>query len=151
MMKQKKSKSLQKTYTDAPKIVRYFFISCLALAVDVVLVWLFYRVLALSIVLSNTIGVVCGFIVSYGLTARFVFLHAKGKRGFSIFFSTFIIGLILADVLIYVGEHFIFEKYHENVSFFLSKGLSIAVPFFLLYFLRKYFYTYRAESTVKKE
>lgn len=142
---------MQKTYIEAPRIVRYFFISCLALVIDVVLVWLFYRVLALPVVFANTIGVACGFIVSYALTARFVFVHAKGKRGFSVFFSTFIIGLIAADILIYVGEHFIFEKYHADVSFFLSKSVSIVVPFFLLYFLRKYLYVYLAESNAKEE
>lgn len=146
----KRKNSRWKTRIKSAKIVRYFFISSLAMVLDVALVWLFYRVLSIWIVPANTIGVVCGFLVSYLLTARFVFPNAAKKGGFSIFFVTFLFGLVFADILIYAGERFLFEQYGATISFFLSKGLSVAGPFFFLYFARKWIYAHREKSAVKK-
>ena len=147
----KERNNLWRTCIKSSKIMRYFFISCLATVLDVALVWLFYRVLKIPVVPSNTIGVVCGFLISYLLTARFVFPTAAKKGGFSIFFVTFLFGLLLADLLIYMGEHFLFVSYGVNVSFFLSKGLSVAIPFFVLYFVRKQIYAHREKSMIKKD
>ena len=147
----KTKNGLCRIYMESPSLMKYFFNSCFSMCVDVLLVWLFYMVLKLPVVFSNTIGVVCGFIVSYVLTARFVFFNAKGRRGFSVFFVTFLVGLVLADWLIYMGEYVFFTQYEAGLRFFLSKGLSIVIPFFFLYFLRKYLYAYLGRHIGHKE
>lgn len=129
-------------YYPLPKIVRYFFVSCGALVVDTLLVYLLYRTLGLGIVFSNTIGVATGFIFSYLFVAKYVFSRAKGDQGFITFFLTFLGGLVLANALIYLGETSLFISCSPDISFFLSKGLSIAVPFFAMYFVRKGLYAY---------
>jgi putative flippase GtrA len=135
-------KNLLRTLKSAPPILRYFLISCLATVMDVVLVWLLYKRMGYPVVPSNTIGVVTGFLISYLLSARFVFPAASGMRGFGVFFFTFIGGLVLADALIYWGETDLFTAIPSPLSFLASKGLSIAVPFFVMYFVRRALYGY---------
>jgi len=125
-----------------PKILRYFIISCGALLIDISIVWLLYKELEVNVILSNTIGVVVGFLFSYWMTSGMVFPAARGAGGFLVFFFTFLGGLALADFLIYSGETKWFLAYPEEIRFFMSKGLSTTVPFFVMYFTRKKIYEY---------
>src|SRR5665647_3664416 len=111
-------------YKQLPQIVRYFLISCFSTSIDTMIVWTLYRGCGVAIVMANTVGVICGFLISYKLTYHFVFHAARGVRGFSFFFGTFLGGLVLADALIYWGETRFFINSPPNISFFLSKGLS---------------------------
>lgn len=129
-----------------PRILRYFLISCLATVVDVALVWLLYKRLGYAVIPANTAGVVTGFFVSYLLSARYVFLAASGVRGFGVFFGTFLGGLVLADALIYWGEAVLFAGIASPWNFFSSKGLSIAIPFFVMYLVRRTIYGYLERS-----
>lgn len=119
------------------QLCKYFINSCIVTVLDVVIVWVLHIVFNVDVVLANTCGVVIGFLVDYVLSALFVFEHANSKNGFAIYFVTFILGLILADILIYIGEGQLFRGLERNLCFLMSKGLSIGVPFFILYFIRK--------------
>lgn len=121
-------------------MLRYFLYSVVVTVLDTVIVWVLYRVLHLNLVTSNSIGVITGFLVHYVLSSKSVFQEEYGITGFVIYFSTFLFGLAFADGLIYIGEHYLFDSLSNNLSFLMSKGLSILIPFFLLYFIRKFLF-----------
>lgn len=133
-------KKLLEKYRSCPAGIIYFLNSCFVTGLDVACVWLLYKVCHVNVVVANTAGVLLGFIVGYILTAKFVFNTAKGVLGFAIFFGTFLIGLVLADWLIYMGETVLFIGFHEQIRFLCSKGLSVVVPYFVMYGLRKVLY-----------
>lgn len=133
------NKLLEK-YRSCPTSIIYFLNSCFITVLDVACVWILYKVCHVNVVIANTAGVLLGFIVGYILTAKFVFNTAKGVLGFAIFFGTFLIGLVLADWLIYMGETVLFIQLPEHFGFLCSKGLSVVVPYFVMYFLRKALY-----------
>ena len=135
-----KKYKIEQWYNQLPQIVRYFLISCTSMVIDVILVWVLYRKSGVAIVTANTVGVVCGFIVSYKLSTRFVFHVDREGASFIIFFGTFLVGLVLADSLIYWGETSLFAKLSPDIGFLFSKGLSIVLPFFVLYYLRRWLY-----------
>ena len=120
-------------------LIRYGINSIVTTVVDTAIVWILVK-MGISIVAANTTGVIVGFLLGYVLTAAYVFQAAKGKMGFVIYFGTFLIGLVLADYLIWLGNTRLFATFSESVNFLLSKGLSIVVPFFVMYFLRKILY-----------
>ena len=120
-------------------LIRYGINSIVTTVVDTAIVWILVK-MGISIVAANTTGVIAGFLLGYVLTAAYVFQAAKGKMGFVIYFGTFLIGLVLADYLIWLGNTRLFATFSESVNFLLSKGLSIVVPFFVMYFLRKILY-----------
>ena len=125
--------NLKELFLRFPPVIRYGLNSCF---VTVIL----YRGFGMHIVIANTIGVVTGFLIDYRLSVHFVFEHAEGKRGFSIYLITFLIGLVLADVLVYLSAEYWFVSMSKFWNALFSKGISIVVPFFFLYFLRKGLY-----------
>ena len=87
-------------------------------------------------VAANTVGVVTGFIIQYFLTARHVY-NKSNTKSFIVFLWTFAVGLIFANLIVYVFRTFIFDGSDSTIAFLVSKGFSIVLPFFLMYFLRK--------------
>jgi putative flippase GtrA len=125
-----------KIFIEKP-IVYYMFNSVIVTIIDTFIVWLLYRIVHIDIVTSNTIGVITGFIIHYILSAKAVFKVKHNLLSFLVYLGTFFIGLVFADWLIYIGENRLFLSFHEDISFLLSKGISVVLPFFLLYFIRK--------------
>lgn len=87
-------------------------------------------------VTSNTIGVVLGFIVQYFLTSRHVY-NSENLRTFLIFLATFGFGLLLANSIVFLSRMYLFDNSNSAVAFLVSKFLSIVLPFFVTYYLRK--------------
>lgn len=122
-------------------LIRYFCYSCFVTVIDLTMVWILMK-FGMSLVLSNTIGVIIGFIIHYILSSKSVFDTDYGVKGFLVYLMTFIFGLVFADALIYVSYHYLFFMFGNDINLTLSKGVSIAVPFFVLYFARKYAYKF---------
>ena len=87
-------------------------------------------------VIANTIGVVTGFIIQYFLTSRKVY-NSRNMRTFVIFLLTFLLGLVLANLIVFVSRGYLFHGSDGALAFLVSKGLSIVLPFFVMYFIRK--------------
>jgi len=62
---------------------------------------------------------------------KYVFKKNGFINSLIIYLSTFFLGIVLADGTMWVG----YEEVH--LTFIISKVLSMAVPFFFTYFLRK--------------
>ncbi len=122
------------------KIIKYFVCSCLSTVLDVALVWVLYSMLDVDLVIANTIGVVAGFVLSYVLSIERVFDTEFGAEGFAVYLGTFLIGLVVADFLVELSNNYFLDRFGKFVSFVLSKGISVVLPFFFLYFLRKILY-----------
>ena len=117
--------------------IRYMLYSVYVTLIDTAVVWVLYRILNINLVTANTTGVITGFVIHYLLSSKSVFQTKYGMGGFGIYFGTFLMGLVLADWLIYLGETYLFLDINKDLSFLLSKGISIVIPFFVLYFIRK--------------
>lgn len=123
-------------------LLSYLFNSVVVTVLDSVIVWILYRLLKVDLLVSNTVGVITGFIVHYILSVKAVFRTKYDTVSFIVYLATFLFGLVLADYLIYIGEHNLFLNAGADASFLLSKGISIVLPFFLLYFIRKLIFNY---------
>ena len=123
-----------------PPIIRYFASSCLVTIIDVVIVWILNIGFNVNLVTANTIGVITGFIIDYFISAQYVFLNAKNKIGFCVYLITFVFGLGFANIIIYICNTMIFNVLSESLNLLFSKGVSIVIPFFFLYFIRKIIY-----------
>ena len=124
------------------KILRYLFCSCISTVFDTIIVWTLLQNCGIPLVTANTIGILSGFVISYTLSANRVFAVKIGATSFAVYFCTFIMGLILADTLIVFSHNALIPFFSESLSFLISKGISIVVPFFFMYFIRKYTFLY---------
>ena len=112
----------------------YLVISCFVTVLDVITSRLCETFT--KIVIANTVGVVVGFAVQYILTSRHVY-NSRNISTFIKFLLTFLFGLLLANGIVYFCRVFIFHRSEEILAFMVSKGFSIVIPFFVLYFIRK--------------
>lgn len=87
--------------------------------------------------IANTLGVVTGFIIEYCLASKRVY-NSKNMRTLIIYIFTFFMGLAMANGIVYVCREFLFHNSDSFISFLISKGFSVVIPFFFMYFLRKW-------------
>lgn len=123
------------------KLITYGLYSVLVTLIDIGIVWILNKKLHINLVLANTIGVVAGSIIQYFSVIGNVFDQKVEARSFLIFFGTFLIGLFLADLTIYISDMILVNHFSDTGTFILAKGMSIVLPFFIMYGLRKFAYS----------
>lgn len=131
---------IKNLYKKFSKLFNYFFFSVLSTILDVIIVWVTFHICRIDLTVSNTLGVVSGFFVSYFLSIKTVFNTRHGISSFIIYILTSLIGLITANYLISTAYALSAPYCPELFAFLLSKGISIVFPFFIMYFMRKYLY-----------
>jgi putative flippase GtrA len=92
--------------------------------------------LFLPLVAANTIGVVLGFTVQYFLVSNRVY-NSRNTATFVKFLLTFFLGLLLANGIVWLFREQFFGGSDSLLAFAVSKGASIVLPFFAIYFIRK--------------
>lgn len=122
-------------------IWKYLKYSAVVTLVDMMIVWSLTHFWSVPLIIANTIGVVSGFMLHYLLVSKSVFQTEYGSQGFLIYLSTFIFGLLFANWLIYVSYEYFFYAYKADLRLILSKSVSLMIPFFVLYFTRKYLFS----------
>lgn len=126
--------------SEKKKLLKYLLISIFITLIDLAIVYILRFFFHQSLVFSNTIGVVSGCIVQYFLTSKYVFDVKRDRKSIIIFFGTFLVGLVLADITIYLTDMALKGYFTEKIVFFVAKGASMVVPFFVIYYLRRYLY-----------
>lgn len=121
-------------------ITNYFVYSVIVTIVDTGIVWALVRFTSTQLVMANTIGVITGFLLHYLLASKTVFKTEYGLGGFVIYLATFFFGLNFANWLIVMSYEYVFMAYAVDLRILLSKGVSIGVPFFAMYYMRKYLF-----------
>lgn len=121
-------------------ILTYFSHSILSTLLDTAIVWLILNHLELDIVWANTCGVVAGFVLGFLLDVKRTFQTDYTPAAFAVYFGTFLLGLALADILISATYNAVIGSLPQPLAFLISKGVSVAVPFFAMYFIRKFAY-----------
>ena len=114
--------------------VIYFLISVFVTLVDVVVSRVSERFV--DIVIANTIGVITGFVIQYFLCTKKVYAGSSVKTAV-IFFITWLLGLGLANLIVYLVRVQLFDNREGLIYYLIGKGASIAIPFFITYFIRK--------------
>lgn len=112
-------------------IGKYFIVSCLASIIDFAISYLLYNVTNLNYLLVCNVGIVSGFIFQCITCMKYIFNTADLISSLAIYISTFILGIALADATVWIS----FDILH--MYFFISKIISMMVPFFITYFIRK--------------
>lgn len=126
--------NIKKALNEHKSFIKYFLISVFVTLVDIVVS--FGSEFLVPLVWANSIGVITGFIIQYFMTSKYVY-NKKNIKVFLKFFATFLIGFILADLIIYLFRVIIFKNSTKLIVFIISKGFSIVIPFFVMYFIRK--------------
>ncbi|MBI6872054.1 GtrA family protein [Clostridium aciditolerans] len=112
-------------------IGKYFIISCLASVIDFAISYLLYDVTNLNYLLACNVGIVSGFIFQCVTCMKYIFDSKNLSSSLLIYVATFALGIAVADATMWLS----FDISH--LSFLISKFFSMAIPFFVTYFIRR--------------
>lgn len=112
-------------------IGKYFVISMLASVIDFAISYLSFEKIKVSYLFANNAGIISGFLFQYTVSNMYIFETKSSFTSFMIYLTTFLLGIVLANGTIFIGYDLL------NASFLFSKVLSMVVPFFVMYFIRK--------------
>lgn len=124
-------------------VVKYFILSCLASVIDFCLSYFSYKVINMNYLFSCNLGIFAGMIFHYSTSMKYIFKADDTIKSLITYLITFFLGLMLANGTMWVSYKLIY------FSFFISKVLSMGVPFFAMYFVRKKFLGLKSISTVE--
>lgn len=136
---------IKKWIKEHKSFIYYFLISCFVTVLDISTAFVLERVLnfvynygiSSAALIANACGIIVGFIVQYILLTRKVYAGSSPKT-FIIFFATWLLGFVFAELIIYFIRTIIFLNAEGFLYFMIAKFFSIIFPFFLTYFLRKW-------------
>jgi len=126
-------------------ISKYFLISCLASIIDLTLASYLYNKMDINYLIACNLGIAAGFLFQYFTSMKYVFNAERLIRSFVIYFATFVLGLLLASGTMWISYNIL------KLTFLISKLMSMAVPFFITYFIRKIVLGVQREGCVKYE
>ena len=126
-------------------ITKYFLISCLASIVDLGISNYLYQIEQVNYLIACNLGIAMGFLFQYFIGMKYVFKGGSQSKSFLIYLGTFAIGLLMASTTMWISYNIL------NLSFLYSKLMSMLVPFFITYFVRKALLGARNGETNKYE
>ncbi|KPU42809.1 GtrA-like protein [Oxobacter pfennigii] len=112
---------------------KYFMISCFASILDFSLAYFLYKVIGINYIISSNFGLITGFVFQYFAGMKYVFQTNRDIHSFIIYMATFAMGVFIANSTLWLGFDVM------ELSFIISKTLSMGMPFFITYFIRKRF------------
>lgn len=112
------------------KLMYYFIFSCISAVLDFIISASLFNLFYVNYIIANTIGIIAGFIFHFIVSSKTVFRTKMDFTSFAIYLGTFFIGLVLADGAMVISFSTL------KLGFYISKFVSMAVPFFITYFLR---------------
>lgn len=116
----------------------YVVISVGAALIDYVVGWFFLDSIGVHILVANSLAIFVSAVFHFLVTSRLVFHVNTDISGFLIYAITFAFGFLLQNTVIYIFyEHFL-RGFETELNYLISKGLSLTLPFVLVFLLRKY-------------
>lgn len=137
------------------EFINYFLIACLALVVDTIIVFIIVNlasnnslneVSTLTLTIANVCGNVAGFILQFFLTSSYVFKIKISFSGLLVYAITFFLNIIMSSSILFIFMKILKLENLNNLGLLISKGFSVAIPFLVLYFVRKKMFEYIKEK-----
>ncbi len=115
----------------------YLLCSVIAALVESGIGWIFLRIFPFHITIINTMAIFFGAAIHYFLTSIFVFKIKRNAASVLVYILSFGIGVLLQNLVIWLFYDFLLKAQTQGVRYAVSKALSLAIPFFVVYFIRK--------------
>lgn len=117
-------------------LIKYMAAAFSGHVLNFITAYVLYVGLDRSLIFSNTTGLVVGFLFTF-LASKIVFHKDYTLKGFLVYLGTFLLGMVLDNLIIKLASAFFIKFFAKNIAFLISKVLSGIVPFAVSYILRK--------------
>lgn len=127
---------IKKLIKDHFTLVKYMLAAFTGSVLNFITAYIFYIVVGLDIIVANSIGLIVGFLWTF-IASKLVFHKQRTLRGFAIYLGTFVLGMVMANLVIKYAAEFFGRFLSKKISFMISKVLSGFLPFLSNYIIRK--------------
>lgn len=127
---------IKKLIKDHFTLVKYMLAAFTGSVLNFITAYIFYIVVGLDIIVANSIGLIVGFLWTF-IASKIVFHKQRTLRGFVVYLGTFVLGMVMANLVIKYAAEFFGRFLSKKISFMISKVLSGFLPFLSNYIIRK--------------
>lgn len=117
------------------KIITYLICSVIAALFEASIGWILLNALVFDIVITNIMAIFAGAVIHYFLTIIFVFKIKNSPASVLVYVITFGLGILLQSLVIKFF-YVILAGLPGVYRYIISKGLSLVIPFAVIYFVR---------------
>lgn len=117
-------------------LIKYMAAAFSGHVLNFITAYVLYLGLDKNLIFSNTTGLIVGFFFTF-LASKIVFHKNHTLKGFLVYLGTFLLGMVLDNLIIKLASGFFIKFFAKNIAFLISKLLSGIVPFAVSYILRK--------------
>lgn len=115
----------------------YFVCSGFTAGIEFALGWFLLQTFPNQIVVTNIAAILVSSVVHYVITTKYAFGAKRGVESALVYVITFVLGIVLQNAVIWFSYERALVMLSQPVRYVTSKALSLGIPFFALYFLRK--------------
>ena len=127
---------IKKLIKDNFTLVKYMLAAFTGSVLNFITAYIFYIVVGLDIIVANSIGLIVGFLWTF-IASKIVFHKQRTLRGFVVYLGTFVLAMVMANLVIKYAAEFFGRFLSKKISFMISKVLSGFLPFLSNYIIRK--------------
>ncbi len=128
-------------YKKYRQIIVYGLCSVFTCILETVIGYIAKNTFGVELVLANSIAIAVGAVIHYLLVSYKAFQKKVDFWNLFVYIFTFILGFFLQNIVMKFSYEYIVSGLSEIYRYTGSKILSVALPFFLVYFVRKYLYS----------
>lgn len=121
-------------------VIRYILISLFTAVIEALIGFLLMNEKGIHIIGANTFSILIGSTLHYLLVSKRVFNKEYNIYTVLVYLGTFILGIVLQNIVIFYSFEHILDKVSPYFRYAGSKFLSIAIPFIVVYTVRKKLY-----------
>lgn len=112
-------------------IGKYTIISFIVGSIDFFIAYFIYQVLGLHYMLASNIGIAVGFLLQFMAGMKYVFKSNSYTKSFVVYIVSLFLGVAISNLILWFSFNFM------KMPFLISKFLSMVLPFFIVYFMRR--------------
>lgn len=127
---------IKKLIFDHLTLVKYMVAAFTGSLLNFITAYIFYIVVGLDIIVANSIGLLVGFLWTF-IASKLVFHKKRTLKGFLVYLGTFVLGMLMANLVIKYASEFFGKFLSKKIAFMISKVLSGFLPFLSNYIIRK--------------
>lgn len=128
---------LLKLYERYRQLLSYLFFSLLAAFIDIAIGYILLKIYSMNIIAVNTTGIIVSTGFHYLLVTRKTFNSTISLATLLVYLATFFAGILFQDLVIWLFYDIILKNIFVEGRFLTSKIISLALSFFVLFFIRK--------------
>lgn len=134
-------KQIKTLFTKYRQIIIYGMCSVFTCILELIIGYVAKNSLGMELIFANSIGIFVGAVVHYLLISYKAFHRKASLWNLFVYVITFILGFVLQNLVMKVFYEYVFFMLLEIYRYTGSKLASVAIPFFFVYFVRRYLYS----------